>query len=685
MIHPSTQGPTITGWSDAELSSLGLLSAFDILPGAVLVAVDQVIVYANPAAIELFGVADLPALVRRERRGEHVHADDVALLAERRAAIGRDEFVATSVEYRIVRPDGTVRVVEWTTRPLTLGTRRALLYAVDDITPLAALRDRLAASELHQREVVATLAEGVIVVDAAGMCRDANPSAARLLGLGSPSDLVGLSGEMMPLVDSEGVRLEREAHPLWRCLDRGEQVRAEVFAVAFPRRLRWMRVSVIPMSAVDLRVVGAVVTFDDVTEQLAAHDRLARSEERFRKLAGISPVAVCETDAAGQCTYVNDRWREFSGTTFEEAMGRAWTEAVHPDDQDRIGREWRRATTHGERFKSEFRFLHRDGVATSVYGEAAPILDDGGGITGWIGSAMDVTAELALREGLRDSEARFRLLVEHSPDVVVRINLRPWRIDYVSPSIVNLTGHVPDEFYEDPGLLINSIHPDDLVLITDPSALPTLTDSFEIRVIDSGGSVRTVVARRNILIVAGVPTAVEATVRDITLEAAEQRRLEDLAHRDELTGLPNRRALMSALDGRLAGRQPTSVIFLDLDGFKDVNDRHGHDVGDALLVAFAQRLLGVVREGDFVARLGGDEFVVVARPDHSRTLADRFVQDLALPYVLDGQIVGVGVSVGITNFDWTGSFQQAEALLHRADQAMYEAKRRGKGQVVIAP
>ena len=94
---------------------------------------------------------------------------------------------------------------------------------------------------------MATLAEGVIVVDRAGVCRDANPSAARLLGLKAPSDLIGLSGELMPLIDANGAALERRAHPLWRCLDRGEQVRSEVFAVAFPRSIRRMRVSVIPM------------------------------------------------------------------------------------------------------------------------------------------------------------------------------------------------------------------------------------------------------------------------------------------------------------------------------------------------------------------------------------------------------------------------------------------------------
>jgi len=577
-------------------------------------------------------------------------------------------------------------------RPLQLEIRNlsrdpvldGLVVTGYDISELADARDRLRASELRQREVVATLAEGVIVVDRAGVCLDANPSAARLLGLTAPSELIGLSGEMMPLIDSHGDALVRGAHPLWRCLDRGEQVRSEVCAVAFRRRVRRMRVSVIPMSDADGHVVGAVVTFDDVTDQLEAQERISRSEERFRNLAGTSPVAICETDAAGSCTYVNGRWCEFSGSSVDAAMGHGWFDVVHPDDHDRVAREWAHAVTHGERFRSELRYLHPDGVSTSVYLEMVPIRDDRGEIAGWIGSAMDVTAELALREGLRDSEARFRLLVEHSPDVVVRISLHPWRIDYVSPSIVNLTGRVPDDFYADPALLIGHIHPDDLGRITDPSTLPSFTDEFEVRVIDAGGSTHVVDVRRNILVVEGVTTAVEVTIRDITLEVAEQQRLEDLAHRDELTGLPNRRALMSALDGRLAGRQPTSVVFLDLDGFKGVNDVHGHDVGDALLEAFARRLVGIVRDGDFVARLGGDEFVVISQPRYASALATRIVHELALPYVLGGQAVTIGVSVGITNFDWTGSLQQAEDLLQRADQAMYEAKRRGKGQVVTA-
>jgi diguanylate cyclase (GGDEF)-like protein len=82
--------------------------------------------------------------------------------------------------------------------------------------------------------------------------------------------------------------------------------------------------------------------------------------------------------------------------------------------------------------------------------------------------------------------------------------------------------------------------------------------------------------------------------------------------------------------------------------------------------------------------LGGDEFVVISQPDHASAVAGRIVEELALPYVLDRHEVTIGVSVGITNFVWTGTLEHAEDLLQQADQAMYEAKRRGKGQIVIA-
>jgi diguanylate cyclase (GGDEF)-like protein len=172
-------------------------------------------------------------------------------------------------------------------------------------------------------------------------------------------------------------------------------------------------------------------------------------------------------------------------------------------------------------------------------------------------------------------------------------------------------------------------------------------------------------------------------MRDVSRKAAEHELLDELAHRDELTGLANRRAVMATLDVRLAARQATSVIFLDVDGFKAINDTSGHDAGDELLKAFAGRLTSVLREDDVVGRLGGDEFVILSQPPHAEHLAQRVFAQLSTPIVLpDGSSVMLGVSAGVAHSDPAGPLQQADELLQSADRAMYEAKRRGKGQSV---
>jgi diguanylate cyclase (GGDEF)-like protein len=153
--------------------------------------------------------------------------------------------------------------------------------------------------------------------------------------------------------------------------------------------------------------------------------------------------------------------------------------------------------------------------------------------------------------------------------------------------------------------------------------------------------------------------------------------LQLLALHDELTGLPNRRSLPGLLDGPApaagAAAPPRTVAFLDLDGFKAVNDVGGHDVGDALLQVVALRLRAAVRPGDVVARLGGDEFVVVCRDvTDADELAGRLRAVADEPVVLDGRAWSVGVSVGVVT---AGPAEPFEDALLRADALMYAEKR----------
>jgi diguanylate cyclase (GGDEF)-like protein len=168
--------------------------------------------------------------------------------------------------------------------------------------------------------------------------------------------------------------------------------------------------------------------------------------------------------------------------------------------------------------------------------------------------------------------------------------------------------------------------------------------------------------------------------------ARERETLRSLAHTDPLTGLPNRRGLVAQIDGRLAHARPERLLalyMLDLDGFKQVNDRHGHDSGDQLLVAVAARLRESLREQDLIARLGGDEFVVVADDLRGATQAEavgrHLLQAFAAPFEVAGQPCSVGLTAGYVLAPLDG--RDARELLKAADAAMYAAKQDGKNRV----
>ena len=174
--------------------------------------------------------------------------------------------------------------------------------------------------------------------------------------------------------------------------------------------------------------------------------------------------------------------------------------------------------------------------------------------------------------------------------------------------------------------------------------------------------------------------AVQVLCWDITERVLEQTRLAHAAMHDALTGLPNRAMLehrWSALQtGRRPGERPPAVLFCDLDGFKKINDHHGHAVGDATLQAVAGRLGGALRSGDILGRYGGDEFVVLTKgdvPEVAQRLIDRLSSALEDPLRVNGTVVRVGLSVGLAVPE--SADELLDALLLRADQAMYDNKR----------
>jgi diguanylate cyclase len=184
---------------------------------------------------------------------------------------------------------------------------------------------------------------------------------------------------------------------------------------------------------------------------------------------------------------------------------------------------------------------------------------------------------------------------------------------------------------------------------------------------------------------AGLTRRLESSMRNLQFR---EEQLRHLAFHDPLTGLANRALFHDRVERALANRtvEPTTigVLFIDLDGFKAVNDSHGHAAGDILLRTVSRRLLECARQNDTVARLGGDEFAVlierVPDPEVPGSLAQRIVDLVGEPIVLAGRRVHVGASVGVAHGE-PGS-DSASEVLRRADCAMYAAKLQGKGRHV---
>lgn len=176
-------------------------------------------------------------------------------------------------------------------------------------------------------------------------------------------------------------------------------------------------------------------------------------------------------------------------------------------------------------------------------------------------------------------------------------------------------------------------------------------------------------------------------VRDISREVEEKARVEHMAWHDPLTDLPNRAELWRQLQADLArDDQPLALLFVDLDGFKLINDGHGHGIGDNILRIAAERLRNALAHEDMLARVGGDEFIVLLRalddPAILLDLAGRLIVELSRSISIGGQAYQIGASIGIARRFHDGT--DAQALVDAADAAMYQAKKSGRGRAVLA-
>ncbi|WP_339906700.1 diguanylate cyclase domain-containing protein [Pseudomonas guineae] len=312
------------------------------------------------------------------------------------------------------------------------------------------------------------------------------------------------------------------------------------------------------------------------------------------------------------------------------------------------------------------------------------------------GDALVLTLATPLPEAPAEDVERFK-----RSQYFACIGTWDWSIDtdtlYWSEAIYAMFGFKQGEVTPSYSLFCSCVHPDDREQVR-AGELQCIESGHnhdeEYRVVWPDGSIHWLRETGNVVKDAsGQAIKMMGVVRDISAEKASVSQLEKLAHHDPLTGLPNRLQLEEHMARSLSRAHSDNtrmaLVFIDLNGFKQINDEHGHAVGDQLLVGIAQRLLKALRESDFVARLGGDEFVVIIEglsrsnslEKEAQQISEKILQRLAQPMLLGHTQHTIGASLGVAMYPDHGP--SIDSLIHIADQAMYRAKSNGNNQYYL--
>jgi diguanylate cyclase (GGDEF)-like protein/PAS domain S-box-containing protein len=455
----------------------------------------------------------------------------------------------------------------------------------------------------------------------------------------------------------------------------------EVHSITFTRRLFSQSALYAALIVAWVLAIAALVV-----QRRREVERVQRSlAERGHKILDAIPQMVWSATDAGY-EYFNRQWRVFTGVEVGGAKGVKRLDLVHPDDRAAAAERWQRSMSSGEPYEAEYRLRHRSGSYRWVLSRGLAEKDAEGGIVCWYGTCTDIHERVLAAQALDESERLTRGVVSAIPDCVSLLDAEGRRLfvneatvaAYKVASADELVGEswldrMPEQLRERASAALTRAQAGEVGRATIVGQDRRWWDTLVAPVFTAGGKLLRIVV----------------VSRDISERKEAEDRANWSAHHDALTRLPNRMLLQQRLEALADAPGDTAprfaLLLLDVDNFKRINDTAGHDAGDALLCAFAERLQSAIRGGDTVARLSGDEFAIVLNgvgtEGELRTALERIATELRKPCVHAGRVFDCNASIGAGIYGRHGA-TRAE-LLKNVDVALYAAKAAGKGTYKI--
>jgi len=417
------------------------------------------------------------------------------------------------------------------------------------------------------------------------------------------------------------------------------------------------------------------------------------ADRLYRALVETSTDVIALIGVDGRIRYINGACHEVLGFEPDEMVGGHIRDFNANQELLGVDAGFERILSGEAHTRRRMTARRKDGATVELMFNASPLRGDGEEVVGVVVIATDITDLIVAQERVEEAESRYRTLVEQLPAVsyIAEPGAKgAWR--YVSPQLEQMLGFSQEEWTADPTLWARRIHPEDRDRVLEEEQRDSILGvplASEYRMITKDGRVIWIRDEGILRAEPGESAHYEGMLTNVTERKSFESQLQFLADHDPLTGLFNRRRFVQELDLEIKlmrrDGHPSSLLMLDLDGLKQVNDTMGHQVGDALVRQTAELLRDRLRETDSVGRLGGDEFAVLLRGSRVNEAAS-VAQDLIERFrdreqVAPDEPVRPTISIGLTSL--RRNFTGADEAVGAADRAMYEAKRTGGDRVAM--
>lgn len=529
----------------------------------------------------------------------------------------------------------------------------------------------------HYKAIVDSSDDAIISKNLFGIVTSWNAGAQRLFGY-TADEMIGHSLlKLFPLDKKNEERFILEKIIAGEKVDHFETVRIRKDGKQLD-----ISVTISPIYDQQGNVIGASKVARDITERL----RGDLKAQQFKAIVQSSDDAIISKSLDGIINCWNGGAQTMFGYSAEEMIGQSMLVLLPADRKDEEASILNRLRKGEKVDHFETVRVRKDGELIDVSVSISPICDNTGRVIGASKIARDITnqkkanarLELTSRVFTNTNEA---IIVTDAQCIIIEVN----------EAFTNISGYSREDVVGSSPMMFSSSRQGPEVFADMASSL-AIHGKYEGELWSRRKTGESYAGYLKVSVVRDADHNIQnyvALFADITSLRIKQEQLEHLAHFDALTDLPNRILLSDRLNQAMAVSQRTqtslAVLYLDLDGFKEINDEYGHNIGDEVLVAVSQNMKTTLRNVDTLARIGGDEYAVVLAdvqgPHQCGRMVDRVLRACAEPVVVDGKLLRISASIGVTIYPLDNV--DADQLLRHADRAMYEAKQAGKNRFHI--